>query len=95
LCPKRRPNTTRDTGPADPPGCANRGLPDSSVDDQIDERNNDDGRRAEDDELGAGAQLALEEHGDFIKEAVATVAAQLMEAEITAEIGTEERPSSA
>jgi transposase-like protein len=29
----------------------------------------------------------LEEHGDFIKEAVATVAAQLMDAEITAEIG--------
>jgi len=31
----------------------------------------------------------MEEHGDFIKEAVATVAAQLMEAEITAEIGAE------
>ena len=29
----------------------------------------------------------LDEHGDFLKEAVATVAAQLMEAEITAEIG--------
>ena len=31
----------------------------------------------------------LGEHGDFIKEAVATVAAQLMEAEISAEIGAE------
>jgi putative transposase len=31
----------------------------------------------------------LEEHGDFIKEAVAMVAAQLMEAEISAEIGAE------
>jgi len=29
----------------------------------------------------------LDEHGDFLREAVATVAAQLMEAEITAEIG--------
>ena len=29
----------------------------------------------------------LEEHGDFLKEAVATFAAQLMEAEISAEIG--------
>ena len=29
----------------------------------------------------------LEEHGDFLKEAVAIVAARLMEAEITAEIG--------
>ena len=31
----------------------------------------------------------LEEHGDFLKEAVAMVAAQLMEAEISAEIGAE------
>jgi transposase-like protein len=29
----------------------------------------------------------LEQHGDFLKEAVATVAAQLMEAEIGVEIG--------
>src|ERR1044072_3066142 len=29
----------------------------------------------------------LEEHGDFVKEAVAMVAAQLMDAEITAQIG--------
>ena len=29
----------------------------------------------------------LDEHGDFLKEAVAIVAAQLMEAEITAQIG--------
>jgi putative transposase len=29
----------------------------------------------------------VEEHGDFLKEAVAIVAAQLMEAEITAQIG--------
>jgi putative transposase len=29
----------------------------------------------------------LENHGDFLKEAVAVVASQLMEAEITAEIG--------
>ena len=31
----------------------------------------------------------VEEHGDFLKEAVAMVAAQLMEAEISAEIGAE------
>jgi transposase-like protein len=31
----------------------------------------------------------LEEHGDFLKEAVAIVAAELMEAQITAEIGAE------
>ena len=31
----------------------------------------------------------LEEHGDFLKEAVALVAAQLMEAEVSAEIGAE------
>jgi hypothetical protein len=29
----------------------------------------------------------LDEHGDFLKEAVAIVAAQLMDAEITAQIG--------
>ena len=31
----------------------------------------------------------VEEHGDFVKEAVAMVAAQLMEGEISAEIGAE------
>ena len=31
----------------------------------------------------------LDEHGDFLKEAVAMVAAQLMEAEISGEIGAE------
>ena len=33
----------------------------------------------------------LDEHGDFLKEAVAMVVAQLMEAEITAEIGAAHR----
>jgi putative transposase len=37
----------------------------------------------------------LEEHGDFLKGAVAMVAAQLMEAEITAEIGAGRREVSA
>ena len=48
------------------------GIRDSSVDDQVDRRKeHDDGR----------------EDGDFFKEAVATVAARLMDAEITAEVG--------
>jgi putative transposase len=33
----------------------------------------------------------LEEHGDFLKEAVALIAAELMEVEISAEIGAELR----
>jgi transposase-like protein len=53
----------------------------------IDERNITMADRQSMTNLGLVRSTLLEEHGDFLKDAVAAVAAQLMEGEIAAEIG--------